>query len=397
MEKERMFMAKRAILIVLDSVGIGAMPDAAEFGDFGSHTLGNIYKVRGSLNLKNLYNLGLSRITDSRLPVPNEPTIGSYGRAAEITKAKDTTCGHWEMAGIIMDKPFKTFPDGFPREFMDTYEKRIGRGTLFNGVASGTVIINELGDEHVKTGKPIVYTSADSVFQIAAHEDVIPLKELYSMCTVAREMLHGDYLVGRVIARPFIGTSGNYTRTENRRDYAIPPVSETILDSLNERGIPTAAIGKIEDIFDRRGISFIDHAKNNHTGFEATLKQVQGDRGGLIFTNLVDFDMLYGHRNDVEGYALALEWVDAQLPQLLNAMRDDDMLIITADHGCDPTTSSTDHSREYIPVVVYGKKLKAGVDLGTLHSFADIGSTVHEYLTGTPFKVGKSFLPLIHN
>ncbi|MEN6471139.1 MAG: phosphopentomutase [Clostridiaceae bacterium] len=388
-------MAKRAILIVLDSVGIGAMPDAAEFGDAGSHTLGNIYKARGRLDLPNLYRLGLSRIADARLPIPAGAAEGSYGRAAEVTKAKDTTCGHWEMAGIIMDKPFKTFPGGFPADFMKEYEHRIGRGTLFNGVASGTAIINELGDEHVKTGKPIVYTSADSVFQVAAHEEVIPLDELYSMCKTAREMLHGDYLVGRVIARPFVGVSGAYTRTENRRDYAIPPVSETILDSLYEKGIPTVAIGKIEDIFDRRGISVIDHAKNNHTGFAATLKQVQSDVSGLIFTNLVDFDMLYGHRNDVEGYASALEWVDENLPQLLNAMRDDDMLIITADHGCDPTTASTDHSREYIPVVVYGKRLKGGVDLGTLHSFSDIGSTIHEYLTGSPFKVGRSFLPLI--
>lgn len=388
-------MAKRAILIVLDSVGIGAMPDAAEFGDAGSHTLGNIYKVRGRLELKNLYELGLSRIADARLPIPEGAPKGSFGRAAEVTKAKDTTCGHWEMAGIIMNEPFKTFPSGFPADFMAEYEKRIGRGTLFNGVASGTAIINELGDEHVKTGKPIVYTSADSVFQIAAHEDVVPVEELYAMCKIAREMLHGEYLVGRVIARPFVGTSGAYVRTENRKDYAIPPVSKTILDSLYEKGIPTVAIGKIEDIFDRRGISVIDHAKNNHTGVEATRKQMENAAGGLIFTNLVDFDMLYGHRNDVEGYASALEWLDAQLPQLLDAMREDDMLIVTADHGCDPTTASTDHSREYIPVVVYGKNLKAGVDLGTLASFADIGSTVHDYLTGSPFEVGASFLPKI--
>ena len=386
-------MAKRAILIVLDSVGIGALPDAAEFGDAGSHTLGNIYKVRGKLDLPNLYHLGLSRIEDSRLPVPETAAVGSYGRAAEVTKAKDTTCGHWEMMGIIMDEPFKTFPNGFPAAFMREYERKIGLGTLFNGVASGTAIINELGDEHVKTGKPIVYTSADSVFQVAAHEEVIPLEELYAMCKTAREMLVGDCLVGRVIARPFVGTSGAYKRTENRRDYAIPPIAATVLDSLHEKGIPTIAIGKIEDIFNRRGISFIDHAKNNHDGFAATLKQVQSDTDGFIFTNLVDFDMLYGHRNDVEGYASALEWVDEKLPQLLDAMREDDMLIVTADHGCDPTTASTDHSREHIPVVVYGKNLKAGVDLGTLKSFSDIGSTVHEYLTGSPFAVGTSFLP----
>ncbi len=388
-------MEKRAILIVLDSVGIGAMPDAAEFGDVGSHTLGNIYKTRGRLELPNLYKLGLSRIDDARLPIPAAPAEGSYGRAAEVTKAKDTTCGHWEMAGIIMDKPFKTYPNGFPEDFIREFERRIGRGTLYNGVASGTVIINEMGDEHVKTGKPIVYTSADSVFQIAMHEDVIPLEELYSMCKIAREMLVGEYLVGRVIARPFIGTSGAYKRTENRKDYAIPPIAPTILDSLYEKGIPTVGIGKIEDIFNRRGISVVDHSKNNPDGFAATLKQVRSDVDGLIFTNLVDFDMLFGHRNDVEGYASALEWVDAHLPELLDAMREDDMLLITADHGCDPTTASTDHSREYIPVVVFGKKLKAGVDLGTLKSFADIGSTIHEYLTGSPFAVGTSFLSKI--
>ncbi|MCE5189623.1 MAG: phosphopentomutase [Eubacteriales bacterium] len=388
---------KRAIVIVLDSVGIGAQPDAAEFGDVGSHTLGNIRKVRGNLNLPNLTALGLAAIEDSRLDTMGLTPKGAFGRCAELTKAKDTTCGHWEMAGLPLKNAFKTYPNGFPKELIAEFEAKIGRGTLGNEVASGTEIIQRLGDEHVKTGKPIVYTSADSVFQIAAHEGVIPLRELYSICEAARELLNGEnYLVGRVIARPFEGKSGAYQRTENRRDYAVEPFSDTILDVLDRRGLSVVGVGKIEDIFCHRGVTIVDHTKNNHAGIEATISFLEVDTGSFIFTNLVDFDMLYGHRNNVEGYALALETFDAAMPRILGAMQEEDILMVTADHGCDPTTPSTDHSREYIPLVVAGKHVKANVNLGTRKSFADIGATVFEYLTGEQWNVGESFLKEIY-
>ena len=382
-------MKKRFIIVVLDSVGIGAQPDAALFGDEGTNTLGNIYKIRG-LNMPNLLALGLGNIEASGLPRTSAPG-GYFGRAAEITKAKDTTSGHWEMAGVIMDPPFRTYPNGFPQDVIDEFERRTGRGTLGNIVASGTEIIQQLGDEHVKTGKLIVYTSADSVFQIAAHQEVVPLEELYRCCEVARDMLTGDNLVGRVIARPFAGVSGHYTRTEFRRDYAIPPVGETILDALTARGMTTVCVGKIEDIFHKRGVTISDHTRNNHDGIEATLNFIAEGTGDLLFANLVDFDMLYGHRNDIEGYGAALEYFDAKLPTLQAAMREGDVMLITADHGCDPTTASTDHSREYIPIVAFGPALKGGVNLGTRRSFSDIGSTAFEYLTGEPFAVGDSF------
>lgn len=383
-------MKKRFIIIVLDSVGIGAQPDAALYGDEGANTLGNLYKTRG-LNIPNMLALGLGNIEGSGLPQAASPK-GCFGRAAEITKAKDTTSGHWEMAGVVMDPPFRTYPNGFPQRVIDAFEKGTGRGTLGNCVASGTEIIQELGDEHVKTGRLIVYTSADSVFQIAAHQDVVPLEELYRACEVAREILVGDDLVGRVIARPFTGSSGKYTRTEFRRDYAIPPVGDTILDALTAKGLTTVCVGKIEDIFHRRGVSISDHTRNNHDGIEATLRFIGEGAGDLIFANLVDFDMLYGHRNDIEGYGAALEYFDARLPELIAAMREGDVMLITADHGCDPTTASTDHSREYIPILASGPKLAGGADLGTRKSFADIGSTAIEYLTGEPWRIGASFL-----
>lgn len=385
-------MKKRVILIVLDSVGIGELPDAADFGDTGAHTLGNIYQKRGKLELPNLYALGLSKIENSRLPFYADKPMGSYCRAAEKTHAKDTTCGHWELMGIVMKTPFKTYPNGFPTRIMESFEKKIGRGTLGNCVASGTEIIQRLGDEHVKTGKPIVYTSADSVFQIAAHEQVIPLNELYSICRTAREMLIGDDLVGRVIARPFLGANGDYKRTENRKDYAVAPIEKTVLDGLSEQGLTTIGIGKIEDIFCKQGVDVIDHTKNNETGIDATIRYIKSGEGSFIFTNLVDFDMLYGHRNDVEGYAAALEHFDVRLKEIIGAMRKEDILMITADHGCDPTHPGTDHTREHIPLVIYSPSLQGGEDLGTLESFADIGSTIYEYLTGTPWPSGKSFL-----
>ncbi len=383
-------MKKRAIIIVLDSVGIGALPDAAEFGDAGANTLGHIYEKRGRLDIPNMLRLGLGNITGSHLPTVKEPEA-AYGRAMEKTHAKDTTCGHWEMAGFPMDKPFKTYPNGFPKDVIDEFEAAIGRGTLGNEVASGTEIIQRLGDEHVRTGKPIVYTSADSVFQVAAHEKIIPLDELYHICETARAMLVGDHLVGRVIARPFLGESGAYTRTENRRDYALAPMKDTILDGLTKRGLNVVGIGKIEDIFAHRGLTTVDHTKNNHAGIDSTIRFIRSGEGDFIFTNLVDFDMLYGHRNDVEGYADALEYFDSRLPEILDSMTDSDLLIITADHGCDPTYPGTDHTREHIPVLaVLGKGRQCA--LGTLSSFADLGATVFEYLTGEAWTCGMSFL-----
>ncbi len=385
-------MQKRAILIVLDSAGIGALPDAAAFGDEGANTLGNIRQVRGRLALPNLYRLGLANIEGSTLPDVVTSPAGAFGRCAEHTLAKDTTCGHWEMAGLPLDKPFRTYPNGFPAELMHRFEQAIGRGTLGNCVASGTEIIQRLGDEHVRTGFPIVYTSADSVFQIAAHEQVIPVEQLYQICETARSLLTGDNLVGRVIARPFIGSSGAYQRTERRRDYALPPFSDTILDALDGAGFPVVGIGKIEDIFCHRGVTMVDHTRNNPDGIAATQRFIESGEGAFIFVNLVDFDMLYGHRNDVEGYAAALEAFDRALPAMLGALRENDILMVTADHGCDPTTPGTDHTREYIPLVVAGPHVRSGVNLGTRDTFADIGATVYEYLTGNRWHVGNSFL-----
>lgn len=385
-------MQKRAILIVLDSAGIGALPDAAAFGDEGANTLGNIRRARGRLALPNLYRLGLANIEGSTLPDVAAAPAGAFGRCAERTLAKDTTCGHWEMAGLPLDKPFRTYPNGFPADLMRRFEQAIGRGTLGNCVASGTEIIQRLGDEHVRTGFPIVYTSADSVFQIAAHEQVIPVEQLYQICETARRLLTGDNLVGRVIARPFIGGSGAYQRTERRRDYALPPFSDTILDALDGAGLPVVGIGKIEDIFCHRGVTIVDHTRNNPDGIAATQRFIESGEGAFLFVNLVDFDMLYGHRNDVEGYAAALEAFDRALPAMLGALRENDILMVTADHGCDPTTPGTDHTREYIPLVVAGQHVRAGVNLGTRDTFADIGATVYEYLTGDRWRVGNSFL-----
>lgn len=382
-------MKKRAAIIVLDSVGIGYLPDAKEFNDIGAHTLGHVYAHRG-MKIPNMLAMGLGNIENSLLPRVKFPEA-AYGRSLEVTKAKDTTSGHWEMAGFPMEVPFRTYPNGFPQELMDEFERRVGRGTLGNEVASGTEIIQRLGDMHVLTGKLIVYTSADSVFQIAAHEEVVPLNELYRYCEIAREMLVGEHLVGRVIARPFIGGKGKYTRTENRRDYALAPMKETILDKIAEKGMDVIGIGKIEDIFAHRGITTVDHTKNNPDGIEATIKYLKAGKGDFIFTNLVDTDMLYGHRNDPEGYAKALEYFDAKLPEIRRSMTKDDMLIITADHGCDPCYPGTDHTREYIPILaVIGRGKRA--DLGTRKSFADIGATVYEYLTGEKWCCGESFL-----
>ena len=384
---------KRVIWVVLDSVGVGEMPDAAQYGDAGSDTLGHIAQSR-KLHLDNLCRLGLGNIRSlDRLP-PDPAPQGAYGKCALASPGKDTTTGHWEMAGIHLTKPFPVYPNGFPPEVMDEFERRIGRATLGNKAASGTEIIQELGEEHVRTGSPIVYTSADSVFQVAAHEEVIPLFELYKICDTAREILRGKHEVGRVIARPFIGSPGSFTRTTNRHDYAVPPPKGMLLDRLAERNVEVFGIGKIFDVYLGRGIRDYETTKSNADGMEKTLQAMDSLAGGMIFTNLVDFDQLYGHRNDVEGYARALEAVDGWIPSLEARLGPDDLAILTADHGCDPTTKSTDHSREYVPLLVFGKNVKAGVDLGTRQTLSDIGQTVAENF-GTTIVTGESFLSRI--
>jgi phosphopentomutase len=384
---------RRVIWIVLDSVGIGEMPDAAQYGDAGSDTLGHIAQSR-KLHLNNLCRLGLGNIRPlDRLP-PDPAPEGAYGKCTLASPGKDTTTGHWEMAGIHLAKPFPLFPHGFPPEVMDEFERRIGRSTLGNKAASGTEILDELGEEHMRTGSPIVYTSADSVFQVAAHEEVIPLYELYKICDTAREILRGKYEVGRVIARPFLGAPGAFTRTPNRHDYAVPPPKGMLLDQLHDKGVEVFAVGKIFDVFLGRGIRDYEKTKSNADGMEKTLQAMDSVPSGMIFVNLVDFDQLYGHRNDVEGYARALEAVDDWLPSIKARLGPDDLLILTADHGCDPTTKSTDHSREYVPLLVYGKRARAGVDLGTRKTLSDIGQTVAENF-GTKIVTGESFLSQI--
>ena len=383
---------KRAILIVMDSVGIGEMPDAQEYGDKGSNTLGNIARIRGGLNLPHLQSLGLGNIAPIQGVDPVPDPKGCFGKMAEKSPGKDTTTGHWEIAGVVLEKAFPTFPQGFPEDFIKAFEERIGRQVLGNEVASGTEIIQRLGPEHVKTGKPIVYTSADSVFQVAAHEEIIPLEELYKICETAREMLEGDLRVGRVIARPFLGTPGDFYRTTNRHDYAIEPPHKILLEAIKEKGLSVMAVGKIKDIYAGHGVTDHVPSKGNMDGVDKTLAFMREKKPGFIMTNLVDFDMLYGHRNDVENYAKALEEFDQRLPEIFAQLEDEDLLFITADHGCDPTTESTDHSREYVPLLVYGKKIKAGVNLGIRLSFADLGATIAEYLDKQPLLNGVSFL-----
>jgi phosphopentomutase len=384
---------RRVVWVVLDSVGIGAMPDAAEYGDEGSDTLGNIARQR-KLDLPNLCALGLGNIRPIEgLPAAQEPE-GCYGRCALASPGKDTTTGHWEMAGIHLEAPFPLYPNGFPREILDPFEARIGRTVLGNYAASGTEIIKELGAAHMRSGSPIVYTSADSVFQIAAHEDVIPLWELYKICDTAREILRGPHEVGRVIARPFTGSQGSFQRTENRKDYAVPPPRGMLLDVLAGRKVQVWSVGKIFDVFLGRGISDYVKTRNNADGMVKTLEAMEELQSGLVWVNLVDFDQLYGHRNNVEGYASALEETDRWLPSLRSRLAPEDLLILTADHGCDPTTPSTDHSREYVPLLVAGPHAARGVDLGTRASLADIGQTVAANF-GCRIAAGDSFLPLI--
>lgn len=370
----------RILLLVLDSVGIGALPDAGKYGDEGSNTLGNVARLTGGLKLPVLEELGLANILQvtglAPVPVPR----ACYGRMAEAADGKDTITGHWEMAGVIVSEPFRTYPKGFPEEIIHEFSRRIGREILGNYAASGTEIIDALGGEHMQSGKPIVYTSADSVFQIAAHEEIIPLDEQYRICKEARELLYGDYKVARVIARPFIGSPGSFSRTSNRRDYSLEPELPTVLDALSERGKSVIGIGKIQDIFAGRGVSHSYKTRDNTHGIETMLQVMSQAEGDLVFANLVDFDMLFGHRNNAQGYAKALEEVDTGIGSLLEVLQEDDILIITADHGCDPTFPGTDHTREYVPLLVYGRKLRSGIDLGTRKTFADVAATVAELM-----------------
>lgn len=381
---------ERIILIVCDSLGIGPMPDAAAWGDAGRDTLGHICERRG-LRVPEFVRLGLANIRPLAGLAPSPEPEGAFGKATLLSPGKDTTAGHWEMAGIILDRPFPTYPHGFPRELIEKFEAAIGRKTLGNYPASGTEIIKQLGEEQVKTGRPIVYTSGDSVFQIAAHEEVIPIEELYRICKIAREMLDGPHRVGRVIARPFTGKPGAFARTERRHDYAVEPPRPMLLDLLREAGLDVVGVGKIPDIFLNRGITHSLPGKNNRQGLESTVAALELAKRGLVFANLVDFDMLYGHRLDIEGYGRAIEEVDAFIPNLRHALKPVDLLIFTADHGCDPLGPSTDHSREYVPVLATGPQVKQGVNIGTRATLADIGATIAENF-GLRLAKGKSFL-----
>jgi phosphopentomutase len=386
-------MFRRVIWIVLDSVGIGEMPDAAAYGDAGSDTLGNLARIR-PMKLPNMARLGLGNIKPlSGIPASAEPAA-AFGRATLASPGKDTTTGHWEMVGIHLKKPFPLFPNGFPAEVMGEFESRIGRKAIGNKSASGTEIIKELGAEHMRTGSPIVYTSADSVFQIAAHEEIIPIPELYRICEIAREILRGPLEVGRVIARPFVGQPGAFVRTPNRHDYAVPPPPNMLLDQLSQARHPIYSVGKIFDVFLGRGIGGHVKTKSNSDGMVKTLEAMNSESEGLIYINLVDFDQQYGHRNDVEGYAGALEEFDRWLPEFERKLAPGDLVIITADHGCDPTTPSTDHSREYVPVLAFGPQAKRGVALGLRATLSDLGQTVAENF-GCHLEKGTSFLPAI--
>ncbi len=380
----------RVILVVLDSLGVGALPDAADFGDEGSNTLGNTARAVGGLSLPNLGLLGIGNLTDVSGTPPHPPS-GACARMALSSPGKDTTAGHWEMCGVILDRPFRTYPKGFPSRVILRFEQKIRRGTLGNRPASGTKIIDELGDEHMRTGMPIVYTSADSVFQIACHEEVVPLPTLYLWCQIAREMLVGEDQVARVIARPFTGRPGAFVRTENRRDFSLPPVRPTLLDYAKADGVEVTGIGKIGDIFAGRGVSRSVHTRDNAEGIRAILSAIEGGRDGgeepdreLVMANLVDFDAVYGHRNNPQGYGRALREFDAVLPGMLSKLRPKDLFVVTADHGCDPTTPSTDHSREYVPMLLAGEPVTPGVMLGDRDTLADLGATV-AWALGIPY------------
>ncbi|AKL97635.1 phosphopentomutase [Endomicrobium proavitum] len=389
-------MINRIILIVLDSAGVGALPDAAQYNDAGTNTIGHILDVMGAdFSLPYLEKLGLYKILGrNSLNGKNKFISGCYGKMATKSPAKDTTAGHWELSGIVLQKPFPVYPNGFPKDVIEEFEKRIGTKILGNYSASGTEIIKELGAQHQKTGYPIVYTSADSVFQIAAHEETFGLEKLYKICEIAREILTGDNAVGRVIARPFIGSKGDYVRTTNRKDYSVDPVDATVLDEITNSGGTVCAIGKISDIFNGRGITKSVRTKGNLSGIQATIDEIKAPYKGkkLIFTNLVDFDMLWGHRRDVYSYAKALKDFDNSLAEIISALKDDDVIMITADHGCDPAYKvHTDHTREYVPLMVFGKTLKDGVDLGVHATLADAAQTTADFFNLPKMKNGTSF------
>ena len=381
---------RRLFLIVLDSVGIGEAPDAAQFGDEGSNTVRAA--VEAGADLPNLRRLGLFNIDGMDWTEPEAAPIGAFGRRREASMGKDTTIGHWEIAGVVSPKPLPTFPDGFPPEIIRNFEKLTGRKVICNKPYSGTQLLLDYGREHVETGALMVYTSADSVFQVAAHEDIVPIEELYHDCELAREMLTGDYAVGRVIARPFVGEYPNYTRTARRHDYSLQPPRATMLNNLEDAGYECIGVGKISDIFAGSGITQQIRTQNNTDGIAKTLDLMENDFEGICFVNLVDFDMVYGHRNDAPGYARALMEFDQALPKFMEQMGEDDLLIITADHGCDPSTPSTDHSREYTPMLAWSKKIRPGANLGTRTTFADIGATVLEYFGLENRTDGQSFL-----
>ncbi|MDP2807960.1 MAG: phosphopentomutase [bacterium] len=384
---------KRVILIILDGCGAGELPDAADFGDRGSNTLGNLSRaIPGGLVLPNLQAIGLGNITDIKGLPQNQSSKGCWGKLTERSQGKDSTFGHWEIAGLVTEKPLPTYPRGFPPEIIEPFKKAIGRDILANQAASGTEIIKELGDEHIKTGWPIIYTSADSVFQVACHEDIVPLDQLYGWCQKARELLTGEHAVGRVIARPFIGLSGNYQRVGgHRKDFSLKPFKLTVLDHLKNSGLQVIGVGKIHDLFAGQGLSQSIHTDDNRDGMQKILKALPEFSHGLLMANLVDFDMSWGHRNDVRGFYQGLKDFDAWLPDLLKVLTRDDLLLITADHGNDPTTSSTDHSREYAPLLVFGPGIKSGIDLGTRESFADIAATLADIFGIVGTGQGKSF------
>jgi phosphopentomutase len=383
---------RKAILLVLDGVGIGELPDAADYGDEGSNTLVNMAKAVGGLNLPNLQRMGLGNIEQIEGIPPAEKPIACYGKMREVSAGKDTTTGHWEIAGIIREKPFPTYPNGFPPEIIEAFEKAIGRKVLGNKPASGTAIIEELGEEHLRTGYPIVYTSADSVFQIAAHEEIVPVEQLYEWCRIAREILRGEHEVARVIARPFIGTPGNFKRTARRKDFSVPPPYPTLLDALTEAGLKVVTVGKVDDIFADRGVTFAVHTSDNRDGMQQVETLTAQDDFDFLWCTLVDFDTVYGHRNNPQGFAQALREFDEWLGNFLPKLREGDLLIITADHGNDPTTPSTDHSREYVPLLIWTPSLKEGKPLGVRQTFADVAATIADWLKVEWHGAGKSCL-----
>lgn len=384
---------QRIIVLVLDGVGAGEAPDAADYGDVGSNSLGNTDRAVGGLDLPNMGKIGLGYITPMQGVPPDPHPSGAYGRMAPRSAGKDTISGHWEMMGVILEKPFPTYPNGFPPEVIQEFERRIERGVLGNKPASGTEIIKELGEEHIRTGKPIVYTSADSVFQIAANEAVIPIDQLYWMCQQARELLTGEHAVGRVIARPFVGrTAAEFKRTERRRDFPLQPPVKTMLQKVTEAGLEVCAVGKIDDIMSHTGITRSKHTLNNAESLQGTLEFLEEDFRGVIFTNLIEFDMIYGHRNDPEGYAAALKRIDDAVPAIIQRLRAGDIAMFVADHGVDPTTASTDHSREVSPLLVFGPPVQPGTDLGTRKTFSDVAATIAEAFSLQPPLWGESFL-----